>query len=58
MTTQTKLITADELLNMPDDGYRYELIRGVLIRKMPSEDLHGDAAIWAGTEFATYIRAN
>ena len=34
-TTQTKLITADELLMMPDDGCRYELLRGVLIRKMP-----------------------
>ena len=34
-TTKTKLITADELLVMPEDGYRYELIRGALIRKMP-----------------------
>ena len=58
MTTQTKLITADELLMMPDDGYRYELIRGVLIRKMPPGDRHGDAAIWTGTEFANYVRAN
>ena len=30
MATQTKLITAEELLNMPDDGYRYELVRGEL----------------------------
>ena len=27
-TTGTKLMTAEELLAMPDDGYRYELIRG------------------------------
>ena len=42
MSTQTKLITADELLAMPRDGNRYELIRGVLIRKMPTGDHHGD----------------
>jgi Uma2 family endonuclease len=58
MTTQTKLMTADELLRMPEDGYRYELIRGVLIRKMPPGDRHGDTAIWTGTELANYVRAN
>lgn len=57
MTTQTKLITADELLAMPDDGYRYELLRGVLIRKMPPGDRHGIAAICAGAEFLNYARA-
>ena len=40
-TTETKLITADELLAMPRDGNRYELIRGVLIRKMPTGEHHG-----------------
>ena len=58
MTTQTKLVTADELLAMPDDGYRYELLRGVLIRKMPPGDRHGDAAAWTAVEFGTYVRDN
>ena len=40
-TTKQKLITADELLAMPRDGNRYELVRGVLIKKMPTEDPHG-----------------
>lgn len=40
-TTETKLITADELLAMPRAGNRYELIRGVLIRKMPTGEHHG-----------------
>ena len=35
MTTNTELITADELLNMPDDGRRYELIKGELIESTP-----------------------
>ena len=43
MTTMgTKLITADELLAMPRDGNRYELVRGVLITKMPTGKHHGD----------------
>ena len=39
-TTKRKLITADELLLMPRDGSRYELIRGVLVEKMPTGDPH------------------
>ena len=42
-TTKQKLITADELLRLPrGDGRRYELIRGVLIEKMPTGDPHGE----------------
>ena len=41
-TLQTKLMTADELLNMPKiDGRRFELIRGVLVEKMPSGKSQG-----------------
>ena len=58
MTTQSRLITADELLKMTDDGYRYELVRGVLIKKMPPGDRHGDAAIWTAVELGNYVRDN
>ena len=34
MTVDQKLMTADELFNMPDDGMRHELVRGEL-RTMP-----------------------
>ena len=30
----TTLVTADELLRMPDDGYRHELVAGE-IKRMP-----------------------
>ena len=40
-TTATKLLTADDLLAMPDDGYRYELDRGVLRRMPPPGFRHG-----------------
>lgn len=38
MTTQAKMITADALLELPDDGFRYELVEGEL-RKMPPPGL-------------------
>jgi Uma2 family endonuclease len=41
MTTKPKLITADELLLMPDDGMQRELIRGVLTEEMPPGYEHG-----------------
>ena len=35
MSTEIKLMTADELLAMPDDGFCYELIKGELIKVSP-----------------------
>ena len=40
-----KLITAEELLAMPRDDYRYELVRGVLTEPLPPHvDSHGKAS--------------
>ena len=36
MTTTKQLVTADELLVMPDDGFRYELVRGELTKMPPA----------------------
>ena len=45
-TTKQKLMTADELLRLPrGDGRRYELIRGVLVEKMPTGDPHADTTV-------------
>ena len=41
MTTAKKLLTADDLMAMPDDGKRYELIRGQLIEMPPTSHEHG-----------------
>ncbi|MBN8725901.1 MAG: Uma2 family endonuclease [Acidobacteria bacterium] len=42
MTTAIKtLVTEDELLQMPKDGYRYELIEGELRRMAPAGGEHG-----------------
>jgi Uma2 family endonuclease len=59
MTTKTKLITAAELLAMPrGDGKRYELIRGVLIEKMPTGDPHGEAVDSTHLIVGMYARVN
>jgi len=35
MSTEVQLMTADELLAMPDDGFCYELIKGELLKVSP-----------------------
>jgi Uma2 family endonuclease len=48
--TVTSLMTADELLHFPDDGFRYELVRGELRKMSPSGADHGDIAaviVWS-----------
>lgn len=41
MTTQKTLLTADDLLRLPDDGWRYELLDGVLVKMSPPGARHG-----------------
>ena len=48
----TNLMTAEDLLALPDDGWRYELIRGVLHRMSPGGLEHSDI----GSEVLTRLR--
>ena len=41
MTTTLQRSTASELFGMPDDGFRYELVKGELRRMSPSGGEHG-----------------
>ena len=41
MSTATTLITAEQLLQMPRDGYRYELVAGELKKMIPASWKHG-----------------
>ena len=55
MTTQKKLVTADDLLAMPDDGKRYELIRGELIEMPPTSHEHGRVAARFGRRIGNFV---
>ena len=58
MTTTTQPVTAEELLNMPDDGFRYELIRGELRKMPPAGHIHGEYALSIGASLQTHAKAN
>ena len=58
MTTKHKLITGDELLLMPRDGNRYELIRGGLVEKMPTGNPHRLAVTQITIALGNYANAN
>jgi Uma2 family endonuclease len=45
MDSAGTLITAAELLSMPDDGYRYELVQGELRRMTPAGGEHGTITV-------------
>ena len=55
MTTAKKLMTASELLALPDDGKRYELIRGVLITMAPASDPHGGVTDRIGRRIGNFV---
>ena len=57
-TTETKLTTAEELLAMPDDGYRYELVRGELKRMAPASHAPGRQAGRIGRRLGIFVEDN
>jgi Uma2 family endonuclease len=58
MTTTQQLMTAEDLLHMPDDGFRYELIRGELRKLAPAGHQHGRIAINVTTPLDQHVRAH
>ncbi len=56
MSTATRITTADELLHMPDDGYRYELIEGELRKMPPSGSEHGCLAVEIAIPLAEHVK--
>ena len=55
MTTQVRKTTADELLSVPRDGYRYELVEGELRRVPPVGSEHGLLALAFASELRNYV---
>ena len=58
MATTTQPTTAQELLEMPDDGFRYELVRGELRKRPYAGRLRGKYAMRIGASLATHVTAN
>ena len=56
--TLTRPMTADELLAMPDDGYRYELVKGELIQMAPTGYEHGVRTAELTTALHLFIKAH
>lgn len=51
-------MTADELLTMPHNGYRYELIKGELRQMPPAGSQHGRIALKIGWRLAQFVEEN
>lgn len=58
MTTRTRNITAEELLHMPDDGLRRELVRGELRTMNPAGHPHGRVAMRVGSHLFQHVEEN
>lgn len=58
MSTTLQPMTADELLRMPYDGFRYELVRGELRRMAPAGHEHGRVAVRFTWRLAQYVENN
>lgn len=53
-----KLVTAEELLMMPDDGFCYELVKGELKRMPPTGDEHGGVTMQLAAPLYQYVKLN
>lgn len=58
MTTTMQTMTAEELLRIPRDGWRHELVRGVYRRMAPAGNEHGQVALRFAWRLAQYVEAN
>ncbi|HLH27104.1 MAG TPA: Uma2 family endonuclease [Chloroflexota bacterium] len=58
MATTHKLMTADELLRLPDDGQRHELLYGELRTMAPSGAEHGWVTMKVSGPLGQHVEAN
>jgi Uma2 family endonuclease len=58
MTTTLQRSTANELFEMPDDGFRYELVKGELRKMSPSGSEHGAIVVNVTLLLGQYVKAN
>src|SRR3974390_2393712 len=58
MTLAEKLMTADDLLRLPPNGLRSELVKGELITMSPTNGEHGSCAFSITVLLGAYIKAH
>ena len=56
--TLTRPMTADELLAMPDDGLRYELVKGELLMSPPPGSEHGEIGMNLAAPLYQHVKNN
>lgn len=55
---QQALMTAEELFELPNDDYKYELVQGELIRMAPTGGEHGVSTVRIGRILDEYVEAH
>ena len=58
MSVTMPLMTAGDLARLPEDGCRYELVRGELRKMPPAGEEHGGVAMRIGWRLAQYVEEN
>lgn len=58
MSIDVSIHTAEDLFEMADDGYRYELVRGVLRKMSPSGGEHAEIGSFLGGHLMIHVRKN
>ena len=56
MTIAAPGMTAEELMRLPDDGHRYELVKGEVRKMPPAGHEHGFVALNAGAGLKQYVK--
>jgi Uma2 family endonuclease len=56
MTTQAKVWTEAELMALPNDGHKYELVNGELVMSPAGTYGHGDIIAWLSAKLTIFIR--
>lgn len=58
MSTTVHLMSAKDLLQIPNDGFRYELVRGELRRMPPAGLQHGRVTVNITTSLDQHVKVN
>lgn len=58
MKAAATLLTVEDLFSVPDDGYRYELVKGEIRKMAPGNYKHGKISLSLGAALHIYVEAH